>query len=223
MGQDLGLSRRTINPRNMSREPTKLTRRQLREIELQARVKRRAWHDGRAREYRRVHRVAIAVVLLVFLPAYLVLRLIPPSRGPTSLPWWPFALLGGAFFVLGLRLLVRQLHAARWPWTTCRIEFADTVAEYTRAGVGWHPVVSYVYEVGGREYTNDVVRMVDGDTSAARVRAHASRYAPGSIQRCYFNPANPQEAVLERDVRLDVPLLFMVVGLGMPVWVYLSR
>jgi hypothetical protein len=165
--------------------------------------------------------VFIAVVLLGLFPAYLVLELIPWGRAP--LPWWVIVLLWGVFFPLGVLVLVQQLHAARWPSTTCRIEFSDVELVRVRHGRSWHPIVSYVYEVEGKEYTSDRVGIVGGYTSFARALAHAERYAPGSLRRCYFNPADPRKAVLERGIRLDVPIVFMIVGLGVPVWVYLSR
>jgi len=207
----VGVSRRTINARNMSTGPATLTRRQRREADLIARVKRRAWREARARESLRV----LAVLLLVFLPAYLVLELTPWGQLPV--PWWVIVLLGGVMFALGIRVLAQQLAAARWPSTTCRIECSD-VENYARS---WHPIVSYVYEVGGKEYTSDLVRIVDGYSSFAGARAQAERYTPGSIRRCYFNPANPRKAVLERHVRLDVPIKIMIFGFGVSVLAYL--
>ncbi|HET7549902.1 MAG TPA: DUF3592 domain-containing protein [Gemmatimonadaceae bacterium] len=196
---------------------TKFTRRQRSEIERNARVKRERRQKVRLREELR----ALVVVLAVCGLGILVLE--RTRLGDMPLPWWAIIVPGGAlFFLMGLRTLVRQLRAARWPATTCRIEFTDIEALSSRVGTFWQPVVSYVYQVEGKEYTSDVLRIIGPGLSYSDAAARVSRYVPGTTRRCYFNPANPKDAVLERRINFHRPILFMAIGVGVPLWVYLS-
>lgn len=196
----------------------KLTRKQLSEIERNARVKRREWYEARSRSVS----LATAIILAVILLIWLLVALTP--LGDVEVPWWALVIaFTTLFFVIGLYSLIRQLRAKRWPATTCTIEFNDVVSERARYFKTWHPVVSYVYEVDGKQYTNSVVRIIGRDFTRASAEAYASRYVPGSTRRCFYNPANPQDAVLTRGIRLDIPIVFMGIGIGAPLFIYMSR
>jgi hypothetical protein len=105
----------------------------------------------------------------------------------------------------------------------CTIQFNDIESRRNRYFTTWHPVVSYVYEVNGKQYTNDAIRILGQDFSRTSAEAYASKYVPGTTRRCFSNPANPQQAVLTRGMRWDVPMLFIGLGLGLPILFYTAR
>jgi hypothetical protein len=198
----------------------KLTRRQRSEIERvdqNARAKRREWHEASRRGDLLGGIFVIAICFLIWL-----LTALSPLGHVHFPSWIPIVALTTVFFVIGLRSLVHELRAKRWPATTCKIEFNDVVSERSRYLTTWRPVVSYVYEVDGKQYTNDVIRIINRDFTRASAEAYASSQVPGSTRRCFYNPANPQDSVLERGIRLDVPILFMGIGIGTPIWIYMS-
>jgi hypothetical protein len=199
----------------MPTKPTGFTRRQLREIELNARVKRREREEAGYRENRLALVVSLAIVLLLLL----AWALTPP--GKDDLPRWAVVVPCSTIFLwYGLYSLLYQLRAKRWRATTCTIQFNDIESRHTRYLTTWHPVASYVYEVDGRQYTNDRIRIVGRDFTRASAEAYASKYVPGATRRCFYNPANPQEAVLTRGMRWDIPILFIGVGVGLPILFY---
>lgn len=199
----------------MPTKPTGFTRRQLRKIELNARVKRREWEEAGFREKRLALVMSVAIVLLLLL----VWAVTPPDKD--DLPKWVAVVPGSALFLwLGLYSLVYQLRAKRWPATTCTIQFNDIESRRNRYLTTWHPVVSYVYEVEGKRYTNDTIRILGRDFSRASAEAYASKYVQGTTRRCFYNPANPQQAVLTRGMRWDIPILFIGMGVGLPILFY---
>jgi Protein of unknown function (DUF3592) len=88
----------------------------------------------------------------------------------------------------------------------------------------WH--VQYRYEADGTTHTSTRHRLKDtGFETMDEALRMVARFAPGSRHPCWFDPAAPHEAVLERPSRaqwlmLAVPLLFVAIGLGgiVAVW-----
>jgi hypothetical protein len=66
----------------------------------------------------------------------------------------------------------------------------------------FHPAITYEYEVNGQRYRGDRLRASDSFYSMGMLpgsaQAVVNRYPVGAPVTVYYNPANPQEAVLER-------------------------
>ncbi len=86
----------------------------------------------------------------------------------------------------------------------CEITSSDVEEHvtYRRRGgrsVTYYLRVSYTYRVGGKTYTSSTYRHGDmGTKSLEEAVAAAEKYEPGRA-RCYVDPANPENAVLNKD------------------------
>ncbi len=134
-------------------------------------------------------------------------------------------LLAVAVLLLGIGLYSRQKVKASqaWPSTPGRVIGSGVeVSSGNEGGYVYRAVVTYSYQAGGREFHNN--RRVFGDTVSssnhgAAERA-AARFVAGSTVPVYYNPANPQDAVLERSsgiagLMFGLGALFVVLGCGL--------
>jgi hypothetical protein len=102
--------------------------------------------------------------------------------------------------------------AARWPSAQGRIVHARVRAVRRKQADGSPtvanvPDVEYAYSVDGVEYTGK--RIGIGDDSS-EVDAALDRYQVGSTGPVYYNPANPREAMLERDPPASPTVLYAI-------------
>jgi hypothetical protein len=112
----------------------------------------------------------------------------------------PFALIGWWIWNrVKQRDAVRQ-SALSWAATTGRV-----IKSRVEVSGGETTTVSarvvYAYDVSGRAYQSDQLRAGDSimrTTSGQEAYALVDRYPEGAIVTVYYNPANPQEAALER-------------------------
>src|SRR2546429_5127182 len=111
-------------------------------------------------------------------------------------------LIGVALLIVAIVQARRAVRLARWPTVTGRIVNAaveDGPPRGRPIPVASHrAVVTYVYEVEGKEWESHRVFMGDeqfrtGDDARDRVR----RYEPGTPVQVYYDPQNPSSAVLE--------------------------
>jgi hypothetical protein len=110
--------------------------------------------------------------------------------------------------------------AARdWVPVTCQIRSSE-VRQHDGDSTTYSVAITYSYVVDGREYTGDRYDFTAGSSSGRKAKkAIVARYRVGAESLCYVNPANPQEAVLERTRVRDwgfglIPLVFVLVGAG---------
>jgi hypothetical protein len=108
-------------------------------------------------------------------------------------------------------LVVKQWEvrkAKRWPSTTGKV-IASRIASSTKEpgdaasfgerNVTNEPYVEYEYHVEGQRFRN--TRITIGEkTSEYELEAILARYPVGTAVTVYYDPANPQKAVLERDI-----------------------
>ena len=85
----------------------------------------------------------------------------------------------------------------------------------------YYASISYEYEVGGTKFTGDRVFLGEyGTGSAGPMQEIVDRYPVGKRVTVYYDPQDPNKAVLERGARLAsfglllIGLLFSAVGLG---------
>ena len=154
---------------------------------------------------------AMAVVGLFLLLAFNLDRL----QGILSHLPWPFdnetgqVLLLVALVPIGISLVVartkraRIRRAAAWRATSGRV-----IASAVRAGhPEWAihnpllenmPRVRYAFEVDGRRFEGERIGFGD-DSGGANTAATLARYPVGATVTVYYDPADPSEAVLERE------------------------
>ena len=118
---------------------------------------------------------------------------------------WIGAGVFGGLLVLATAVKMREVWLARnWLMTAGRIITAK-VESRRRTGVGEkagtmanYPSVVYEYTVAGRRYTGKRINIGEnlGDVD---VEATLDRYPHGAKVDVYYNPAKPEQAVLERE------------------------
>lgn len=84
----------------------------------------------------------------------------------------------------------------------------------------YSPNVSYTYQVGGNTYYGDKLTFgfQQSFSSEAKAQAALQRFPVGGNVTVYYNPANPNEAVLERSaggfgVSLVIGIVFVLIAL----------
>jgi hypothetical protein len=119
---------------------------------------------------------------------------------------------------------VRHAIAARW-WLAqeCKILRSEVMRHATSKGSDtYSPVILYSYAVDDHEHRADTYSFFEYSTSGwASAQRITSRYRPGSTVSCYVNPADPDNATLNRDPSLGwlIGLLpFALLAGGLAVW-----
>ncbi len=163
------------------------------------------------------------------------------SRGSAGAGWFllvfgiPF--LAAGLFMAGLYFNVYRdwLAARSWVETPCRILSAELESESGTDSTTWRATARYSYTFNGENHESDQVGLSGGSDNIGdfhrRVHRELSRHAPQPEAepgapplppfRCFVNPARPEQAVLYRDLRLEMQaflalfaLLFPLAGAG---------
>lgn len=109
---------------------------------------------------------------------------------------------GTVALLFGIYILQLPMAAASLSWPTVEGSilssevYEQCCGEYSE---GWFPKVSYRYSVAGKEYISDKVEFVsmgDGNTSYFALQV-IRRYPVGKQVKVYYNPLDPDVAVLE--------------------------
>ena len=165
----------------------------------------------------------------------------PPSAPPAPLSqanvsprWVPGCLVAffGVFLCAGLgtsifflRPALQMIAARSWQPTPCTILYSAVRSHSGDDSTTYSLDVLYVYFVGGREHRSSRYEFMGGSSGGYdRYEAAVGRYPAGGRAPCYVDPADPEEAVLERGVDRQywaalVPVLFTLVGAGGIVFV----
>ena len=137
-------------------------------------------------------------------------------------------LVGGLIIVAFLLTVWKGLRTRRWPVTFGRVITSGVTTEITEdMPEEWslpdQAKVVYEYEAEGKRYTADTLQIRGNMQTARSVRRERellSRYPPGKSVLVYYDPAKPEEAVLQPGVpRGLLPLttagaVMFLVGLG---------
>lgn len=154
--------------------------------------------------------VTIAIILgltviAVFLPHGVTLPLPAPLDEPRA---WPIALFLAAIPGLFAYSIVSRWREARrastWPEARARITRSTVVAEHRRRTrealqVFNRPAVEYEFRVGPRTFHGRRIGLGDTPRNGARIAALLARYPVGADVPVFYDPRNPQDALLERD------------------------
>lgn len=139
-------------------------------------------------------------------------------------------LYGGIFavaiigvLVLAIAVKMREVkNAQSWHKTTGRVTHSEVRAQ-KRRNMDDHeqtrsvPVVKYEYTVNGKRFSGDRISMAE-IIPESDIESTLDRYPVGKEVTVYYNPSNPRQAVLERDLPVDfgkgLAAVFAVLGGG---------
>ena len=154
-------------------------------------------------------------------PVYLngVLSTQVPQNGMANVP-----LVAGFLGVVGLIgavLMVMQVERLEsWrPVTATVLSSRVDAIKGGRNGTTFRPVVTYIYDVGGRSYTSSAVSVITVSQGYQWANAIAARYTPGAQVTAYVSPRNPRAAYLIHELSL-VPLIIMLMPLLVGALIY---
>jgi hypothetical protein len=133
-------------------------------------------------------------------------------------------LLVGVIWIAGFgyahfRAVAKAKASESWPSATGRVVACDVVEEESTDREGntttwYNPVVNYAFDVGGREYRSQRLR-IGNYRSSNRKKAEAmlAPYPAGSSPTVRYNPERPDECVLETRKPGPIYLVMAIFGL----------
>jgi hypothetical protein len=148
------------------------------------------------------------------------------------------ALFGLPFFMVGAGFLFWSViptiydgwRMQSWPSVSGKLTHADLVSSHSDGSTTYRVEARYTYNVLGRQFSHDRVTINSGGDNIGdfqeklgrRLEGHYRQRQPVTI---FFNPSNPEDAVLNRDLRwglLGFKLIFVLVfggvGAGLIFW-----
>jgi hypothetical protein len=107
--------------------------------------------------------------------------------------------------------------ASRWPSAPGRIVACKTRKVHTKQrggapSVGNVPDITYVYTVDGVEHRGKRISIGEIKPDSPEVEAALDRYQVGRAGPVFYNPAKPDEAVLERDPPASAGVMYAIAG-----------
>lgn len=134
----------------------------------------------------------------------------------------PFFAAGLFFCWIGaLQPIFKVLSSANWPEVSCVISTSAVKSHSSSDGTTYSVDIQFHYQYEDSSYTGGSYNFSKMNSSGSTGKYEiTSRYPVGSEHRCWVNPADPDEAVLSRDlpgiVYFVIPFtsVFMIVGLG---------
>ena len=107
--------------------------------------------------------------------------------------------------------------ASRWPSAPgkiigCKTRKVDTKQSGGASSVGNVPDITYVYTVDGVEHRGKRISIGEIKPDSPEVEAALERYQVGRIGPVFYNPAKPDEAVLERDPPASPGVMYAIAG-----------
>ena len=150
-------------------------------------------------------------------------------------------LLGGVFvlvavitFGIGVYMRRRAAASQQWPMVLGQVINSQvTSSSDGDGGVTYSPLIQYAYDLGGQAYQSNRVAFGGFTSTSSRrdAQKHTARYPIGAVVQVYYNPANPQDATLERrsgqaGFLLGFGCLFLLIGCGVsgiPAAIYVAR
>ena len=157
---------------------------------------------------------AIVVIAVAFFSAPLLLMLPEHWLGPLPDGFGIVWFVAGPMTVMLLVMLANKMmqarRAAAWPQTAGRITRSEVAA--TRRQTSGRatevinvPLVEYEFSAKGRQYTGTRISIGE-DTGGANTEATLAHYPVGAAVMVYYDPDDPGNSLLERDMPKSVPL-----------------
>lgn len=116
----------------------------------------------------------------------------------------PFALVALIMVIAVLRGGAKVRASRNWDTTTGRVLYSGVASRRSSTSEGgtntyYYPQVAYEYEVRGQRYQSQRIAFGNiGYGSPRKAEELASRYVMGGPVQVFYDPANPDQAVLER-------------------------
>ncbi len=104
--------------------------------------------------------------------------------------------------------IYRLIESRSWPAATCEV-LSSRVA---RSDETARPDIQYRYHIDDRPYTSNRYHFVPGSDNVSDYQSVVDVYPPGRRFECYVNPADPTQAVINRELTFGyfVGLIFFV-------------
>ncbi len=126
----------------------------------------------------------------------------------------------GIFFVVGVavswwgwRILQNARVSASWPTTSGQIAYSEVRIDRDEDGTTYHADVTFDYVVDDRRYSADTVNFGEyGSSNRRHAEEIVAQYSVGQAVTVYYNPAEPETAVLEPGVTWSS---YLVLGIGL--------
>ena len=136
------------------------------------------------------------------------------------------AVILGVFCVWGFLQLYDAARSYSWPHVTGRIISSVARSKLIRTRYGgqtaihW-PDVRYEYFVGDRRFVSDRIMFTHRGFSESTTQRLVDEYPVDKIITVYFDPKNPESAVLERGIQwFFIPILaFAIILAVLMVWI----
>ena len=135
-----------------------------------------------------------------------------------------FSAAGIGLIIFGLFTMRETSRSRGWATVGGRV-VTSTVNEFTgKSGTTWRPMIVYSYSVGSLRFMSSRIAfhsLASGDRGdAARL---AARYPAGSTVRVFYDPQDPEQAVLVPGSNPWVPLIAGGVFSMLAVWMRILR
>jgi hypothetical protein len=139
--------------------------------------------------------------------------------------WSGLTVYAVIIFILGLIMgpfgmfqLRKALKAQKWPSVTGVIAESRLISKRMgrkfRGGSVFVPVIKYDYEADGRSYRGSKIYFMQGYSNIYRNgQKYIDRYPEGCSVKVYYNPKDPQTAVLENDRISKFSIIFGSFGI----------
>ena len=159
---------------------------------------------------------AAAVAVVVASIALLVIVSMLPGSWLAALPfgdsdYFYVALIALPMFTLLCAAIVTKLlqvrAAAKWSEAAGRVTLSSTEVRAQQFAGGTSEIrnftnIAYTFKAGGKTYSGTRISIGD-DKGGANLEATLKRYPVGAAVTVFYDPANPKNCVLERDVPKD--------------------
>jgi hypothetical protein len=126
-----------------------------------------------------------------------------------------FLVIGIVLFVVVLYIQKRSDKSLSFEKTDARIISSEVIMGTDSDGnIDYFPSVSYEYMAGGKQYTSTSISMFEeGDRTKQWAESVAGRYPVGKEVTAYYDPVNPQEAVLQPGIDAGIVTFMYAVSL----------
>ena len=125
----------------------------------------------------------------------------------------------GAFWGLFLRPFSLARRAAQWPEHPCTILSAQVDSHSSDDGTTYSPKIRYQYSLDGKDFESERYSFLKFSSGHKWAKRIVDQFKPGTNSVCYYDPDDPNTAVLNRDFSgrqfwfgMLFPWLFILVG-----------
>lgn len=129
------------------------------------------------------------------------------------------AAIGGVIVYLGCLSYMKSRASQSWPTAQGAVVSSEVTAHRSRSRKGrrrttYGAEVRYEYTANGVKYSSDKISFGEYRThNSGPAQATVDRYPPGAEVVVYYNPDQPEEAVLEPGKMGGIMILFIVGGM----------